>query len=445
MTVFNHALTSVSNPASISLHGRDYALPTQPVVVICIDGCDPEYIEHGIKNGVCPTIASFIEQGFIATADCVMPSFTNPNNVSIVTGVAPAIHGISGNYYLEPDTKREIMITDATLLRGSTLLGLMSQAGVPTAAITAKDKLRKILGHELDGVCFSTEKAASCTLAEHGIDNIEALVGRPAPDMYSPDLSLYVLDAGLELLRQGRARLLYLSLSDYVQHKYAPGTPESDDFLRAIDQRLQAFIDLGAIVGCVADHGMSDKSSAQGQPNVIFLQDILEQEFGLESARVICPITDPFVRHHGALGSFVRVYVRDQAQLADMLRTVRSLPGVELVMTREEAAAKLELPADREGDFLVVSLQDYVLGSRAVEHDLSTVSERPLRSHGGFSEQAVPFLLSHPLTRAYRAIAAGRRLRNFDIFDFALNGVVSPRPSNRIGAEIEIIAEASAG
>ncbi len=408
----------------ILLHGRSYALPTRPVVVVCIDGCDPEYIEHGIKNGVCPTIASFVEQGFTATADCVMPSFTNPNNVSIVTGVPPAVHGISGNYYLEPVTKREIMITDATLLRGSTLLALMSQAGVPTAAITAKDKLRKILGHELQGICFSTEKAATCTLQEHGIDQVEALVGRPVPDMYSSDLSLYVLDAGRALLRQGKARLLYLSLSDYVQHKYAPGAPESDEFLCAVDQRLKAFVELGAIVGCVADHGMSDKSSAQGTPNVIFLQDLLEQAFGVGSARVICPITDPFVRHHGALGSFVRGYVRDPAQLVDMLHTVRALTGVERVMTREEAVAALELPGDREGDFLAVSTHEYVLGSRSVEHDLSTIGERPLRSHGGFSEQAVPFLLSHPLNRAYRDIAAGQRLRNFDIFDFALNGVV---------------------
>jgi len=408
--------------ATIQLHQRTYALPTRPVVIVCIDGCDPEYLTQGIADGVCPTIASFMRTGFAATADCVMPSFTNPNNVSIVTGAPPAVHGIAGNFYLEPETGREIMITDASLLRGSTLLALMSQAGVPTAAVTAKDKLRKILGHELEGICFSTEKAASCTLAEHGIEQVEAMVGRPAPDMYSGDLSLYVLDAGLALLRQGRAQLFYLSLSDYIQHKHAPGTPESDDFLRALDQRLQAFVELGAIVGCVADHGMSDKSSAQGQPNVLFLQDLLVRRFGAGSARVICPITDPFVRHHGALGSFVRVYAKDPLQVAAMIEFSRGLPGVELVLARDDAAEQLELPADREGDFLVISHQDYVLGSCVGEHDLSNLGEHPLRSHGGFSEQPVPFLISHPLTPEYRAIATDRRLRNFDIFDFVLNG-----------------------
>lgn len=415
--------------AFIQLHQRTYALPSQPVVVICIDGCDPEYIAQGIADGVCPTIAAFARHGFAATADCVMPSFTNPNNVSIVTGAPPAVHGISGNFYLDPETGREIMITDATLLRGSTLLALMSQAGVSTVAITAKDKLRKILGHELEGISFSTEKVAACSLAEHGIDDVEALVGRPAPDMYSGDLSLYVLDAGLALLRQGRAQLLYLSLSDYIQHKHAPGTPESDDFLRALDQRLQAFVELGAVVGCVADHGMSDKSSPQGTPNVLFLQDLLEQRFGRGSARVICPITDPFVRHHGALGSFVRVYARDAAQVDAMTAFCRGLDGVAHVLSREEAGVRLELPADREGDFLVVSTEDHVLGSCASEHDLSQLGNRPLRSHGGFSEQPVPFLVSHPLTDEYAAIAGARRLRNFDIFDFVLNGVVVGVPA----------------
>lgn len=408
---------------SIDLHNRRYTLPIRPVVVVCIDGCDPEYIEHGIRNGVCPTISTFAKQGFVGVADCVMPSFTNPNNVSIVTGVPPSVHGISGNFYLDPQTGREVMITDASLLRGTTLLALMSQAGVPTAAITAKDKLRKILGHDLRGISFSTQLAGSTTLAEHGIENVEAMVGRPAPDMYSGDLSLYVLDAGLALLRAGKAQLLYLSLSDYIQHKHAPGTLESDAFLRAIDDRLREFVELGAIVGCVADHGMSHKSADDGKPNVIYLQDELEKQFGLGCARVICPITDPFVRHHGALGSFVRVYAHDPATIDTLAAFARGLPGMRTVLTRADAAQQLELPVDREGDFVAICERDYVIGSSASEHDLSGLEDHPLRSHGGFSEQAVPFIVSAPLSQKYLSKASTGRLRNFDIFDFVLNGI----------------------
>lgn len=412
---------------SITLHQRLYALPTRPVVVVCIDGCDPQYITQGIADGVCPTLARFHTQGFASTADCVMPSFTNPNNVSIVTGAPPEVHGIAGNYSLDRETGKEIMMTDASLLRGETLLALLSKAGIAVAAVTAKDKLRKVLGHNLEGICFSSEKAGTCTLEEHGIDDVVELVGRPLPDMYSGDLSLFVLDAGLALLKQKRAQLLYLSLSDYIQHKFAPGTAESNEFLKAIDDRLQAFAELGAVVGCVADHGMSDKSNIYGAPNIIFLQDKLEERFGENSARVICPITDPFVRHHGALGSFVRVYAKDPADINAMIDYISGLPGIEDTLSRQQAAIKLGLPEDREADIVVISSESYVLGSCASEHDLSTVGDRPLRSHGGYSEQSVPFMLSHPISEKYLQYAASHRLRNFDIFDFALNGVKETR------------------
>jgi phosphonoacetate hydrolase len=295
----------------IELNGRRYRKPERLTVVICVDGFDPAYVARGIEGGVLPTIGGFARDGWLGTADAVMPTFTNPNNVSIVTGAPPSVHGIAGNYYLDRETRREVMITDDRLMRCETILGLMSQEGVKTAAVTAKDKLRRMLGRRLDGVCFSSECA----------DNeAEAMVGRARPDMYSADLSLFVLDAGLRLLERGDARLLYLSLSDYVQHGHAPGDPEADAFHKALDERVRRFLELGALVGLVADHGMNDK------PRVIFLEDELNGRFGGGAARVICPITDPFVRHHGALGSFVRVYARDGADLPEMMTASAALP-----------------------------------------------------------------------------------------------------------------------
>src|SRR5271170_4518485 len=313
-------------PDVIELNGRRYRKPERLTVVICVDGFDPAYVARGIEGGVLPTIGGFARDGWLGTADAVMPTFTNPNNVSIVTGAPPSVHGIAGNYYLDRETRREVMMTDERLMRSETILGLMSQTGVPTAAVTAKDKLRRLLARGLDGVCFSSE----CADAE-----VEALVGRARPDMYSADLSLYVLDAGLSLLERGAARLLYLSLSDYVQHGHAPGDPEADAFHRALDERVARFVELGAVVGLVADHGMNDK------PRVIFLEDELTECFGVAAARVICPITDPFVRHHGALGSFVRVYVRDGADLPAMMAASAALPGVAGVFDRAAASQRL--------------------------------------------------------------------------------------------------------
>src|SRR5580704_3950595 len=406
----------------IALNRRTYRRPTRPTVVICADGCDPSYLAAGIAAGVLPTMAGFRERGFYGIADAAMPTFTNPNNVSIVTGVTPSEHGISGNFALDRATGAEVMMTDPAMVRTPTLLALMSQAGVATAAVTAKDKLRRMLGHGLQGICFSSEAADTCTIAEHGIERVEDLVGRPKPDMYSADLSLFVLDAGIRLVEQGRATLLYLSLSDYVQHGHAPDAPEALEFHRALDGRVAALIALGCVVGITADHGMNDKALLDGSPHVIFLEDLLNRKFGAGAVRVICPITDPFVRHHGALGSFVRVYAKKPIAPAELARAVRGLPGIDQVLDRAAAAAEYELPYDREADLVITGDANTVLGASAAEHDLSDLAGHRLRSHGGRAEQRVPFLLSHPLTAAYREKARGR-LRNFDIFDFALNGV----------------------
>ncbi len=380
----------------IELNGRSYRFPARPTVVVCVDGCDPSYLDAGLAAGALPTIARWREAGFYALADAVMPTFTNPNNLSIVTGAPPALHGISGNFALDRESGAEIMMTDPEMVRGETILALMSQAGVPTAAITAKDKLRRMLGRGLD-------------FAHGGIS----------------DLSLFVLDAGIRLVEQERAQLLYLSLSDYVQHGHAPGEPEALAFHRALDDRLARFAELGCVVAVTADHGMNDKALPDGNPHVLFLEDILNEEFGAGAVRVICPITDPFVRHHGALGSFVRVYRKTGVPLATLAHCVRALPGIDAVLTRAEASERYELPYEREADLVVTGDRNTVIGAREAEHDLSALAGHRLRSHGGAYEQTVPFLLSHPLTEDYRRLSQSQRLRNFAIFEFALNGVAS--------------------
>jgi phosphonoacetate hydrolase len=411
--------------AEVEVNGRRYRTPERPIIVICYDGCDPAYIDRGIADGILPTIASFRRDGFYAIADSVVPSFTNPNNTSIVTGVPPAVHGISGNYYLDRATGEERMITDGSLMRCGTILAAMSKAGVRTAAVTAKDKLRLMLARGLEGINFSSEHADRATPAANGIGDVEAMVGRPKPDQYSADLSLYVLDAGLELLERKAATLLYLSLSDFVQHAHAPGAPAADAFNRGVDDRIGSMVAAGAIVGVVADHGMNDKSRADGAPNVVFLEEELNRRFGDGTVRVICPITDPFVRHHGALGSFVRVYAKRPGDIEPMMAASRALPGVELVLDRNAAARRFELPVDLEGDFVVLSDANTVVGASRAEHDLAGLAGHRLRSHGGLGEQKVPFMVSHRLRPDWVSAHNAHGLRNYDIFDAVLNGVAA--------------------
>jgi len=407
----------------VEVNGRTYAAPKRPTAVIVVDGFDPAYLDHGFANGTLPTMQSFTKAGFVGIADCSMPSTTNTNNTSIVTGVPPAVHGINGNYYLDAETGKEIMITDASRLRCGTILGALSEAGVPTAVVTAKDKLLKVLAYRMTGIAFSSEYAHKANLADNAIDNVEAMVGRPQPDQYSADLSLFVLDAGVKILSAFGPRLMYLSTSDYVQHKHAPGEPEADAYHRAVDTVVGKLIALGATVAITADHGMNDKSAADGTANVIYLEDQLNGRFGAGTVRVICPIADPFVKHHGALGSFVRVHLRKPADVAAMMAFSGTLSGVELVLDKADVCRGFDLPLDREGDFAVFGDRRTVIGARREDHDLTQLAGHRLRSHGGLGEQKVPFLISRPLNAAYRQRAKDRPLHNYDIFDFALNGV----------------------
>lgn len=415
-----------SGPDVIAVNGRSYRKPRRTTVVICVDGFDPAYLGQGLKDGILPNLAQFQARGFATTARGVMPSFTNPNNTSILTGTVPAVHGISGNYYLDRRTGKEVMITDASALRCETIIGRMSQSGVRVAGVTAKDKLREIIGYKMkDGIVFSSQHADKATMANAGIDDVEAFVGRKTPDQYDPDLSYFVLDAGIKLLERRSAELLYLSLSDVIQHTYAPGEPQANAFMAGIDKRIGQLVALGAVVGVTGDHGMNDKSNADGSPNVVWLEDVLNQRFGAGAVRVICPITDPFVRHHGALGSFVRVYLKggDPALLPAMMAATRTLAGIELAVTGAEAARRFETPIEYEGDFAVVAQRHVVIGSSAALHDLSGLKGHRLRSHGGLSEQYMPFLISVPLNAVYKAKARKGNVRNFDIYDYVLNGV----------------------
>jgi phosphonoacetate hydrolase len=408
----------VTTHAPIEVNGRRYAWPDRPLVVICIDGCEPDYVRRGIADGAMPYLASALPGGTERLADCVVPSFTNPNNLSIVTGAPPSVHGICGNYFFDREAGAEVMMNDPRYLRCGTLLAAFAAAGARVAVVTAKDKLRRLLGHRMSGVCFSAEKANETTTAEHGVADGLALVGLPLPSVYSAALSEFVFAAGVRLLESVRPDVMYLSTTDYVQHKHAPGTAEANEFYGMMDGYFAKLAGLGATVAITADHGMNAKTDPAGHPRVIYLQDHLDGWLGAGRARVILPITDPYVVHHGALGSFATVYLPEGADAGSARERVAGLPGMEVVLEREAACRRFELPPDRMGDLVAVSERHVVIGTSEARHDLSGL-DAPLRSHGGISEQTVPLLLNRPTV----GVPTGRRLRNFDIFDLALNHV----------------------
>jgi len=413
----------MSDTKTLSVNGRAYAWPKQPLVVVCIDGSQPEYMEEAVAGGHMPFTKEMFDRGADLRGDCVVPSFTNPNNLSIVTGVPPKVHGISGNFFLDPETGEEVMMNDPKLLRTGTIFQAFHNAGAKIAIVTAKDKLRRLLGHGLDfasgrAVCFSSEKANQTTMAEHGIDNAQAMVSRDIPDVYSAELSEFIFDAGVKLMESMRPDIMYLSTTDYIQHKHAPGTPVANLFYAMMDSYWAQLDAQGAVLGLTADHGMNAKFNDAGEPDVIYLQNVLDNMLGSGAARVILPITDPYVVHHGALGSFATAYLPEGTDAQSVAGQLEAMDGIEAAYTNADGCARYELPNDRMGDIIVVSTTNKVIGTSPDRHDLSQLKE-PLRSHGGACDQKIPVVVSRPVS----GVAPDRRLRNFDVFDLALNHI----------------------
>jgi len=402
----------------VEANGRTYNPASNCAVVICLDGCEPEYLDIAISEGLMPNLKRIRAEGTDALAHSVIPSFTNPNNMSIATGRPPAVHGICGNFLFDPDTGEEVMMNDVRFLRAPTLFSKYYEAGSRVAVVTAKDKLRALLGDGLKfdegrAICFSSEKADQATKGDNGIQNASEWLGRPVPEVYSADLSEFVLAAGVKILKEWSPNVMYLSTTDYIQHKFAPNQQGAKDFYIMADAYIGELDALGAALVVTADHGMKPKHDANGEPSVVYVQDLLDQWLGEAKARVILPITDPYVVHHGALGSFATAYLPAEVDTAEITEKLSDIEGILLVINKSEAVKRFDLPPDRIGDIVIISTENMTLGTSVDRHDLEALKE-PLRSHGGLTEQEVPFIVNRKID-----LPEVPNLRNYDAFFYA--------------------------
>ena len=407
---------TISSP--VVANDRTYPAPKTCAIAICLDGCEPEYLEKAIADGLMPTLKRMRETGTDRLAHSVIPSFTNPNNLSIATGRPPIVHGICGNYLYDPDTGEEVMMNDVRFLRAPTVFSKFYEAGARVAVVTAKDKLRALLGAGLKfdedrARCFSAEKSDTSTKEVHGQDAASKWLGMAQPEVYSAELSEFVFAAGVKLLKEWNPDVMYLTTTDYVQHKYAPDDAEAKSFYEMFDKYLTELDAMGAAIVVTADHGMKPKHDANGDPAVIYVQDLLDEWLGEAAARVILPITDPYVVHHGALGGFGTAYLPEGADRADIIARLAARDEILEVVTKEEAVERFELPADRIGDIVMISTENMTIGTSEDRHDLAALNE-PLRSHGGLTEQEVPFIVNRVLP-----LPSEPELRNFDAFFYA--------------------------
>ena len=409
----------------IEINERQYpGIPSSTAIVICLDGSQKEYFEEASKLDLTPNIDSFKKSGEDLLVNSAIPSFTNPNNISIVTGRPSSVHGICGNFFYTPSTGEEVMMNDPQFLRAPTIFQKYYEQGAKIAIVTAKDKLRKLLSHGLKfnesrAICFSSEKSDQANLSENGIEEVNKWLGMEVPNVYSQGLSEFVMAAGVKILNEFNPNIMYLSTTDFIQHKYAPGDEVANAFYAMFDRYIgQLNVNNNSII-VTADHGMQPKSRSDGSPNAIFLQDILDEALGKNISKVILPITDPYVVHHGALGSFATVYLSDKSKINDAIEEINKIEDIEVVLTNKEGCAQYDLPTDRMGDIICMSSQNSTIGSAEKAHDLSKLKE-PLRSHGGLHEREVPFISNKKINLN----DANIKLNNYDAFYHAISGAM---------------------
>ena len=336
-----------------------------PIIVICIDGFDPEYLDV-IDT---PNMDSLIQKGFYRIGKSMWPSVTNVNNVSILTGKYPSSHGICSNYRYVQETGEEIYMESSDYILSTTIFTMAKEKGINTLLATSKDKLRTLLGKDATNVISSEQP-------EGWIVNI---LGEP-PQIYSLEVNAWTIKAATLAIEKYHPCFVYITTTDYAMHKFAPESNESKIHLQMIDSAIGALARKysNSTIIISADHGMSAKTK------LVDLAKTLSDK-GIKNHSVPI-IKDRYVAHHSNLGGAYIIYL-EETNVEKAIDLLNAVPGVDFALSRDEAVVKLDLNAGRIGQIVVNGNKDTVFGNTA-EIDLPI----GLRSHGSEHERNIPII-----------------------------------------------------
>ncbi|TJZ99619.1 alkaline phosphatase family protein [Actinacidiphila oryziradicis] len=338
-----------------------------PRLIFMIDGLGSDYLD----SGTTPFLSKLFTESGGEVVEGLWPTVTNVNNAAIACAAPPAVTGITGNSFLDPDTGVDRHMDAAHMLNAPTLLQTWAEAGRRVCLLSAKSKTLRLLGNGLDYLVTS----------EHAPSEVVDAVGAP-PNIYSSEVNIWLLRC-LAWLIAHRPDLdtFYVHTTDYPMHMWAPGEAGSNDHLRQLDAAIQAVVKTvpDAEVLLTADHGMNAKTRALDLGRILTARGVTEvSALSIEK--------DGYVGHHRDLGGSAWVWV-DEAQRDRAAEILGSLDGVEQVLPRAEAAAKFLLDPTRMGDLAILADRRTVFGDLATETE-----ELPpgYRSHGSAYEREVP-------------------------------------------------------
>jgi len=361
-------------------------------LVFLIDGFDPDYI----RSSDLPNLRRLGRAGaFTLDGRGVMPSLTNVNHISLLTGTFPGRHGLCANFYYDRATGQEVFMDQVAFVQEPLLFERAKAAGWSTALVTAKEKLTRLLRRDLD-LCVDMSSAPP---------EIAKVVG-PAPDIFSLEINLWVLRMAREVAARYAPRFLYVATTDYPEHKLPPESPQMQAHLKEMDALIGdivACFDLkDSVVALTADHGMNAKTRSVSPVRVL-------AEAGIP-ARGVPLIKDGLFAHHRDLGGSLYLFLERPEALADALSALRGAPGLDVVVPRTEAE-RYHLPPERVGDLFCFGQREWALGVWG--EGPAVREEAALRSHGSVHEQTIPMLM------AGAGVRPGAEIRNGRIVDLA--------------------------
>ncbi len=356
-------------------------------LVFLVDGFDPGYVQPARM----PRLAALMRAG-ASTLDGrgVLPSLTNVNHVSLLTGTYPERHGLSTNFYFDRETWSEVFMDQVSFVKEPLLFERLKTAGWSTALVTAKEKLTRLLRRDLD----------HCVDMKSHPEAFSTAVGAP-PDIFSLEINLWVLRMAREVANNLRPDFLYVATTDYPQHKLGPDEPAMRTYLEESDEALGRLLDAydldETVVMFTADHGMNAMPRSLSPVRVL-------AEAGIQ-AHGVPLIRDGLFAHHRDLGGALYLYFRDPGAVGPAREVLARTPGVDEVVSREEAARD-RLPSDRVGDLICWAARDTALG--IWDDGPARRDESGLRSHGSKHEQRIPMVVAGAGVRAGTTIRNGR-------------------------------------
>lgn len=359
------------------------------VLMFLIDGFDPGYVQPARM----PRLAALMKAGG-STLDGrgVLPSLTNVNHISLLTGTYPARHGLSTNFFYDRAAKTDVFMEQVSFVQEPLVFEHFKKAGWSTALVTAKEKLTKLLRRGLD-VCVDMKTHPEA----HRV-----AAGAP-PEIFTLDINLWVFRMAREVALRERPDFLYVATTDYPQHMLAPDEPAMQRYLEAKDETLGRLLDVydpaETLVILTADHGMNAKLRSVSPVRVL-------GEHGIATHGVPL-IRDGLYAHHRDLGGALYLYFDDPGKAREARAILERVPGIDEVVPNAEAHRD-HLPPERVGDLICWAARDVALG--VWDDGPAHRTESGLRSHGSKHEQRIPMLMAGPGVRPGSEMRAGRTI-----------------------------------